>query len=267
MSNQQLERTYDHFLSLLNVSTLDEARKLPSSALQTANLGQIFNSPFGQYTYGPTVDGTFVPKLPGELLATGRFDKSVRIMVGHNGDEGLAFTSPFYQNDTAFRNAITSLLPTIRAFPEVVDYISGTLYPPVFDGSQAQNYTDQIGRASAMISEVVFTCNTNYLNKAYHNQTYAYFFVVPPALHGSDNPYVFYDGENARVTNSSLAITIQKYITNFVLSGKPNSNGLPAFGVTGNGSLIEQFNLTSVTRVKDPTANARCNWWQKALYV
>ena len=39
----------------------------------------------------------------------------------------------------------------------MLDYIVDNLYPPVFDGSQAQNYTNQIARASALIAEVTFT--------------------------------------------------------------------------------------------------------------
>lgn len=77
-------------------------------------------------------------------------------MLGHNADEGLLFTSPFVQNNTAFAAFIENDLPDVK--PAVLDYITNTLYPPVFDGSQAQNYTSQIGRAAAAVSELIFTC-------------------------------------------------------------------------------------------------------------
>lgn len=48
--------------------------------------------------------------------------------------------------------------------------------------------TNQIARYSAATAELIFTCNTFYIDKAYNNNTYSYFFSVPPALHGEDIP-------------------------------------------------------------------------------
>jgi carboxylesterase type B len=87
VSNQQQEQILGGFLGLLNVTTLEQARQLPSSALQIANIRQVGASPYGGFTYGPTVDGNFVPALPGELLLHGQYDKSLRVMVGHNAQE------------------------------------------------------------------------------------------------------------------------------------------------------------------------------------
>lgn len=68
--------------------------------------------------------------------------------------KGLLFTSPFIQNNTALKRQLLSVLPTLGAWPAVLKYITKTLYPPVFDGSQAQNYTNQIARASALTAEL-----------------------------------------------------------------------------------------------------------------
>ena len=87
VSNQQQEQTFNSYLSLLNVSTIEEARELPSSELLAANFKQISLSTYGKYTYGPAVDGDFVPALPGELLLHGQYRKGLKVMVGHNFDE------------------------------------------------------------------------------------------------------------------------------------------------------------------------------------
>lgn len=178
--NLQQEETVQTFLAILNVSTVEEARQLPSSALIVANLIQVANSSYGAFTYGPVVDGLFAPALPGKLLLQGSYDKNVNIMVGHNADEGLVFTSPFVTNNTGYDTYLETTFPTIN--PTVLNYIANVLYPPVFDGSYA--YTDQIGRAALTISESTFTCNTVYLDHAYGNKTYSYQFSVPPAIHG-----------------------------------------------------------------------------------
>lgn len=194
----------------------------------------------------------------------------------------MSFTSPFIQNNTAFDQSIALALPTVRAWPSVLSYISNTLYPPIFDGSQ--NYTNQIARAAALTSELYvvlrsiprgygtngtcrsFTCNTLYLNKAYGNDTYAYFFTVPPALHGDDVPYTFYNGPNPAVRNTQVAIALQEYITHFAETGSPNERGVPNFDMYGPNAEVQVLGITGISEAMDPTANYRCNWWQKALY-
>ncbi|KAK3720604.1 hypothetical protein LTR37_003653 [Vermiconidia calcicola] len=268
VSNQQQERTFKDFLAQLDVDTLEEARELPYSALLEANVAQVGGAPYGQFVYGPTVDGNFVPALPGELLLHGDFHKNLKVMVGHNAQEGLLFTSPFVGNNAEFKAGIVTSLPTIRAWPSTLNYVANTLYPPVFDGSQAQGYTDQIARGAALASELSFTCNTFYLDKAFGNQTYSYFFTVPPALHGQDIPYSYFNGPNPdEVAVPRIAIALQEYITNFAMTGTPNGPGVPNFPIYGPQATVQELNVTGITQTTDPTANYRCNWWQKALFV
>lgn len=177
------------------------------------------------------------------------------------------FTSPFVQNNTAFRQFVLNALPTLRAWPSVLSYVTNTLYPPVFDGSQAMNYTNQIGRAAALVSEAVFTCNTFYLNKAFKNETYAYYFSIPPALHGQDIAYTYYNGPNpTEVIAPKIAMALQEYITNFAETGSPNQAGVPHFQMYGEDATVQNLNVTGIDEIMDPTANYRCNWWQRALY-
>jgi len=53
VSNQLQEQTLVTYLSLLNVSTIAQARQLSYTALQTANVMQVGSSGYGQFTYGP----------------------------------------------------------------------------------------------------------------------------------------------------------------------------------------------------------------------
>lgn len=154
------EQILDEFLSLLNVSTLQEARQLPLSALVEANLQQVAASPYGLFTYSPVVDGLFAPGIPGKLLLQGSFDHQLKLMLGHNANEGLAFTSPFVSNDTAYTTFIESMFP--GASPEVASYITDELYPPP---SNSTPYKDTIGRTALGISDSTFVCNTLYLDR------------------------------------------------------------------------------------------------------
>ena len=185
VSNLQEETIAQTFLTLLNVSTIEEARQLPSEALITANIIQVAKSYYSEFTFGPVVDGLFAPAIPGKLLLQGSYDHDLTLMLGHNADEGLVFTDPSIQNDTSFNAYIISAFPTIS--PSVATYIEKVLYPPNMPGILGTTgYSDETGRAVLAISESTFTCNTFYLDKAFDNQTYAYQFSVPPGLHGQD---------------------------------------------------------------------------------
>jgi carboxylesterase type B len=263
-SNYLQEETFQEFLGLLNVQTIEEARQLPSSALVAANAAQIgLRSKYSSYIYGPVVDGSFVPGLPGKLLLQGAFDKTVKIMVGHNSKEGVFFTDPRVADDTALAAFIRQFFPGIQ--DAVVDYVVTTLYPAVYDGSQP--YRNGVDRTILIISELIFTCNANYLGRAYGNETYNYQFSVPPGLHGFDVPYTFYNGVSVNPTfNATVAIALQEYLTSFVQNGEPSGEGFADFPLYGPSATELNLNISGIQTMMDPTANQRCLYWQKAPY-
>lgn len=155
-SYYQQEQTFNTFLNLTNVSTIEEARQLPYSTLQMANIVQVGNSTYGQFTYGPAVDGLIAPAIPGKLLLQGSYDKNLKIMVGHNADEGFLFTSPYITNDTTFNEYVQAAFPTIQ--PAVASYVENTLYPPNKTGILGlTGYSDETGRVDLILSESSFT--------------------------------------------------------------------------------------------------------------
>lgn len=274
-SNQQIEAIFQTTLSFASfitgksITTTQDLRNLSLMELYYTNFAIVGTSPYGGFTFGPTVDGSFVPKLPGELLLHGQFDDSLTIMVGHNVNEGLFFSSPFINNDTTFDDYVRQTIPA--ATTATVNFITETLYPPIFDGSFG--YSTELSRASLLISEFSFVCNTRYLDLAYWNKTYSYFFTVPPGLHGDDIAYTFFNGDTTTPdeglpVNTTIARALQHYITEFVLKGKPNEVGFPIFPIYGSNSSTEVLGLQGFgTQIKDTGANARCDFWQKALYI
>jgi carboxylesterase type B len=129
----------------------------------------VFESNFSTFTYGPVVDGSFMPAQAGQLLRDGAFDHSVKVMTGHNAAEGLIFGDPKVNTSDSFSAWLEGVYPNIAAI--AADYIENTLYPPVFDGSFG--YSDQFERTAAILAEQIFTCNDYFLNRAFGNQTYA----------------------------------------------------------------------------------------------
>lgn len=283
---ERQESIYEKFLKVAGVQTLNQARDLSTEKLQFTNAKLVGESAYGDFTFNPAVDGTFSPDLPGKLLLSGNYDKSLRVLVGHNADEGLYFTSPFILTNESFKQNVISV-----SFPDadknnVTSYILDTLYPNVLDGTYG--YNNSIARGAYIVSEAIFSCNAQYLERAfgldnnaggngYRNgkgkeNAWGYRFSVPPALHGDDIYYTFYEGPAPAVKNDTLALIMQGYFMNFVRGGNPNGDGLPAFSRYGESTaagkgVVMDLDLNSVRLRPDDLPLDRCSWWQQALYA
>lgn len=260
------ETTAQTFLSLLNVSTIEEARQLDSAAVIRANTVQVGLAPYGSFIYNPVADGIFAPQTPGQLLNSGQYVKDIDILVGHNVNEGNSFAPPFTRNQQETAAWVRTNYP--GATQPALNYLLEVAYPPIYDGSQG--YTNPLRRTIKIVTESAFTCNTNYINKAYGNNTYAYEYQVPPALHGFDVPYTFYNGQGtdeAAGLFAPIAELHQAYLTNFIKYGNPNGPGVPYFPMQGMNASMNGINVTGAMTETDPTVNQRCAWLQKALLL
>ncbi|KAH7137437.1 Alpha/Beta hydrolase protein [Dactylonectria estremocensis] len=237
--SKQQDDLAQEFLGRLNVSTIQEARQLPYEALYNANAEMVADSRMGTFTWAPGPDGSFVPALPGTLLAQGGFDKSVKIMTAYNHNETQSFTSEDNVNNTVFVRNLRTTFP--GAQEAVIEYISNDLYPPIFNGSQP--YSDFFTRAKLSLAEAGFVCNTYYLQKAFREldmPTYGYKFI---------------------------ALMLQRYLVSFSLTGNPNIQAVLEMPVYGPQGLLLEFNATyGLDIIPDPSINRRCEWWQKAMY-
>ncbi|PBP22597.1 alpha/beta-hydrolase [Diplocarpon rosae] len=248
-----------------DITDLAALRALDFETLANLNRIIIAASPYGTYTFGPTVDGTFVPKLPGTLLDEGAFDTNVKVMVSHNSLEGLLFASPLVINEQLVTEQVRASFPT--ADDATLEDLLKNVYPPIYDNSYP--YDSPFERLSLIIEEVFFTCNTRYLNVAFQNQGYAYYFDAAPAVHGADIYYTFFNGDTEGMYEELLpvqphiAIAMQKYLTNFAMSteGNPNGRGLPFFPKYQSNSTNLVIDALGVGElITDTTANDRCDW-------
>jgi hypothetical protein len=241
------------------------------------------------------------------LLSQGRYDRSIDVMVGHNGDEGFGY--PALQTDMAFDGESSLVEPAFASdqhtscrrtniriasikslFPNAptseLEYITQEIYPPKARsiGSVPRDYepnsttsiivtsyNDTQGRQALFTSDTVINCNTHFVNEAFKGLTYSYILAVPPALHGQDLYYVFYNGQPTdvffRPINVTLAHIIQDYWINFAQSGNPNSRGLPFFPRWGGNMSVQGLSHDAVEPMQDTTNVDACRWWQLGLYV
>ncbi|TQN67818.1 Carboxylesterase patB, partial [Colletotrichum shisoi] len=245
-----------HF-SNSSVGTLDDLRRLPYDVLDKVNQVTVSTAYWGGFGWGPTVDGDFVPDLPGLLLSQGRFDSSVAVLGAHNSDEGFIFASSLIEDEEDYVSLL--LTPLLPDAPDgVVDYITTQLYPAVYDGTHP--WTTPLARASATVADAWFVCNNYYLNKALGGVAYNYLFDVPPGRHGNDIGYTFYNGEttyNGLPVNASVADTLQAYLTAFAKTGSPNRDGLPEVPLYGDDAAVAS--LYNGTTVVDAAVAERCD--------
>jgi hypothetical protein len=87
-----------------------------------------------------------------------------------------------------------------------LSYILDTLYPAVYDGTYP--YTTIFECVSLLTAEIPFTCNARYVDLACGNETYSYYFTVPPGLHGEDIAYTFFNGD-VTTSDDGLPVTLR----------------------------------------------------------
>jgi carboxylesterase type B len=257
----QQEETLQDFFTILGVNTIDEARNQSTNRLIAANSNQIKQSSYGTFTYGPVVDGSFVPQFPGQLLEAGSFNHNVTLMVGHNTDEGALFTNPELGiHSASLDNVLKVFYPDMNE--KIKGYVGNNLYP--YPGYYFHENFYRIANATA---DLVFQCNAEFLARALENQTYAYMFDIFPAFHSIDIYYTFYSGEpNPLVRNETAAFILQDYLTSFIENGKPVSRLGPVFPLYGTQPQGQLLNISQheIIQQLDPTNNARCAFWQSA---
>ena len=231
--------------------------------------------------FGPVVDGIFTPALPGNLLSAGAYDHNLKLMIGQCYNEAGDIVEHTTIDATYFENLLKDFMPV--ATSAVKEFITKKLYPPPKESVLGQDiafgegyatysmhppyYTTWSSLIDRFLSDGAYICLTNYLARAYSNQTYNYLISIPPGTHGVDTPYVFYTEPNELVINESLARMYQTYLTNFAIYGDPNGKGLPEMALYGADMVVTNMNLTSIGPMKDPAAKEECYWWQKGLYV
>ncbi|GFF59579.1 lipase 1 [Aspergillus udagawae] len=261
LNPDQQERIFNQFLQFANVSTLEEARRLPSSVLMEANRQQVYNSPLGSFTYGPVVDGIFVPEAPSRLLRQKRLDTKVTAMLAYNGNDGIIFSDFSLRNSSGYQNYITGLFD-LRLNETV--YVSSQMYPPIFDGSH--HYTDEISRAGATFQEVFIQCNDILLAVALENATFNYVFDVFPGLHAQDITATFDVDLDPTPGVFNPLIALQQLITSFTLTGKPATDLASHVPMYGRENALFYLNATGIGMSReDPRVMGRCEEWYHIL--
>lgn len=71
---------YNAFKSAANCTNVECLRRAPTEVLKNANQNIIFNGA----SFGPVVDGDYVPDIPIKLLVEGKFHQNLKSIISTN---------------------------------------------------------------------------------------------------------------------------------------------------------------------------------------
>ncbi|KAK4067625.1 hypothetical protein Trihar35433_6185 [Trichoderma harzianum] len=253
---------YPDFMASINATCLDEARKVNQSVLISANAQQVANADFNTFVYNVVPDGSYVRN---PLSAYTKFDPSVKVLVAHNSFEGGIFFDPSVKTEAQFSEWLSNSIAGLPSSTK--EYLTNTLYPPIFDGSRG--YTDYDTRQMALWGEGFVDCNFLLASSFNNSHTYAYEFSVTPGAHTQDLGYTFNDPTTPPASTSAQQ-TLQEAIVGFTMNGIPtySVNGtkrpFPFFGK--DGALVN-ISASAPTLSSSQVNETRCHWWQTQRFV
>jgi len=224
----------------------------------------------GQYGYvmQPRVDGDFMPDTPEAALYQGRFNFSGPVVITHQQHESNSAPWGGVNTDADVVTQLYAFFPGIST--DAVQQILN-LYP-------AANYASPGLRFADMQQSFHHTTKDLALTHALKNQTWQGYMQIPPATHAMDAQYYFYNGNPG--VNASLALTFQKYLLSFVITGNPNKMyrdatskvHWPKYGSQpANGPVQLVVNTTLPgnpfkIQYGDDLDDARTLFWNRALW-
>ncbi|KAF9457860.1 Alpha/Beta hydrolase protein [Collybia nuda] len=252
--------------------------------LQNANLEVAHSAYFGQYTFVPVVDGSFITRRPTDLLKRGRVNGE-KLLVVTNSLEGSIFLDPRIAATIQVSNFVHQLLPELGQHE--VDAIV----------TEYKDLGSPFEQATAIIGEYALYCPTQYLLRPFSGKSYKVLikrpsnltiliwwspiqatFAIAPGEHGDDIPYYFPSRfglrGNAVYNNTTFRKAFAGSLLNFAISHNPNtkadsSNITPTWETwTAHGNVEMVFNktMTDTPDIQSRSTSAgllkRCQFWE-----
>ena len=119
-------------------------------------------------------------------------------------------------------------------------------------------------RNTAFVRDYGLNCYTNALAHAYRGLTHKCEWDVFPSLYGNDFLHVFFTGADPTgAVNATYAGILQKYISNFVMAGNPNVDGLPAWPEEGGSFTAMALTANGPNVQGDSTEGKKCAWLRR----
>ncbi|KAI0998492.1 hypothetical protein K3495_g9704 [Podosphaera aphanis] len=246
-----------HSISGQEIGGVNGLRKLPFKTLYAINAAVIHDSPFGTFTFGPTIDygkKSYVPDSPLHLLETNFNHSDVNVFVGHTKNENLKYASKIGASDTGFKSAFAKIFPTISE-PSLA-YITEQLYPSDSDTHGEGN------RVSEALSDLFVDCNTHYLAEKTKNAFSFEIDDVSPSEDDSLDRILFSKNASLGSKNGETIESFQKKLLLFAMFSLQGaqSAGLRQYNSSGEVMLVSNETVQGYHNVT-AARKKQCNYW------
>jgi para-nitrobenzyl esterase len=240
--------------------------------------------------WGVALDGApgGLGNMPIESFLAGQ-SAGVNVIMGTNADEFMIFVPilPIVVKNTTFPPDDGSLVAAMLQMWQMYDpTVAAQVAQEVLVQYPAEDYKDSWWRASAMMTEMFFTCATRRAARALQGscgvQTYLYHFEYPTTFeagleydllgdyHTSELDFVWSNGwppilHDLDANDITLADAMGRYWTAMARSGSPVDPEAPIVWPANNASSDLYAIFSNPVSVEADLLAANCNWWDSAI--
>ncbi|KAL9094046.1 MAG: hypothetical protein Q9165_003716 [Trypethelium subeluteriae] len=285
-NNSILEDQYQELLTASGCNDLTCLRGLSEDDLknatqQTYTAGYVPESissiyGYGDFYYGPSVDGSVILDLPSNEFKQGHFTQ-VPLLVDHDGYEGTYFSNQSEVGIALETADLNAVFPT--ATPEFFARLY-ELYP-------ASDFNSTFYQRQTIYGDFIISCPTYYMATAVSGAgqpVYKLLMNAGTEQHGATQPFLLSVPGADDSNNATLGRILRDYFISFAVNLDPNQvsySGTPkptwpayyaaagaAGGNSSTGSLnILDVNYTMIGATPDFDADARCDFFHGQSYV
>ena len=183
-----LEKQFDALCKASGCNDLECLRqlsdtKLRSAADMTYSAGyEAGDYGYGDFFFGPYVDGSIVRDLPSNEFKLGHFTK-VPLLTNREGYEGVAFTNISQTTHTEMVQGLGNLFP----------YAKESFFRRLFQLYPRSDFNSTFFQRSAIFGDALIACPSSYISAAlsdYGMPVWKFVFYAGSQVHGALLPFV-----------------------------------------------------------------------------
>ncbi|KAL3425572.1 carboxylesterase family protein [Phlyctema vagabunda] len=268
-----LQSQYDLLLNFTSCGDLECLRGVPEAELAnaTGTVSQVAYEAgfygYGDFYFGPYVDGTVVLDLPSEQFKKGNFAK-VPLLTDREGYEGTLFSNP---NEVTIEQATAGLE---ILFPNA----EGSFFTRLFQLYPSSDFNSTFFQRQQIFGDFIINCPTYYMASAVSDlgiPAYKMIFNAGRQTHGSLGDFITSVELNGTGNNVTLGSIIRSYYISFAVALDPNTNSYtnishpywPSYQENeGNFSVLD-VTYTTVGAAPDREASAQCDFFHSQSYA
>ncbi|RJE24716.1 Carboxylesterase family [Aspergillus sclerotialis] len=273
-NESMLEKQYRGLLNAASCSDIDCLRRLPADKLEKATTSTYKTAyaeghySYGDFYYGPSVDGEVIRQLPSQEFKQGHFTR-VPLLLNHDAYEGYMFTNQSLSSVEEEKSGVRELFPNSR----------DSFVSRLFELYPASDFNSTVFQRSKWYGDFIINCPTYYMATAvsdYGNPVYKFVFAAGNELHGAVGPFVESLNLKGDASNTTLSSILRDYYVSFAVALDPNAKSYssisrpywPTYMNDKNGPFsILDVTYTTIGAERDIDASPRCDFFHAQSYV